>query len=65
MSETKSPAAEADDLKAKLAAMRDAKLKACEAELNEVLARHNCKIVAVPGIAPDGRIVAQTVLDLG
>ena len=43
------------ELKARLMAMREARRKACEAEINEVLRKHNCNMSAsieVPSMRP-------------
>lgn len=48
-----------DELRAALIANRERRAQACYAAVLAILAEHNCDIVAIPAIAPDGRIVAK------
>ena len=42
-----------------LAADALARVKACSDEIFAVCERHGCRLVAVPMLTPDGRVVAQ------
>ena len=49
-----------------LAADKMARVKACSDEIFAVCERHGCRLVAVPMLTPDGRVVAQVqVTDKG
>ena len=53
---------------ARLALANDARarVKACSDEIFQVCERHGCRLVAVPMLTPDGRVVAQVqVTDKG
>jgi len=47
-----------EEARAVLNETRKQKLAQCREEVNEVLERHNCRLVATPQITEDGRIVA-------
>jgi hypothetical protein len=37
-----------------LKALRDETVSACAREIEGVLAKHDCKLIGIPGLAPDG-----------
>lgn len=43
---------------------RKQRLAACQAAIAAALAQHRCELAAVPALAPDGRIVANVVLQV-
>jgi hypothetical protein len=43
---------------------RKQRLAACQAAIAAALAHHRCELAAVPALAPDGRIVANVVLQV-
>jgi len=47
-----------EEARAALKEARETRLRQCMEEVNEVLARHKCRLVATPQITEDGRIVA-------
>ena len=58
MTEKKATTITAEQAREALEREEEAQLKACSAELRELLERHSCRLDAVPMIV-EGRIVAQ------
>lgn len=49
----------AEEMRQALALEKQAREQACLADINAALKKHKCRLDAIPGITPDGRIMAQ------
>ena len=54
----------AEEARALLQREEDERLRQCAAEVEEVLARHRCRAVAVVNLTQDGRITAAVQLQV-
>jgi len=52
----------AEQARAMLKAEEREQLEACQREVNEILARHRCQLMAQLAFTPDGRVMANIVL---
>jgi hypothetical protein len=51
-----------EQARATIQAATKARLEACQREINEILEKYQCRLVAQPGITQDGRIAANIAL---